>query len=103
MFLTISKFLESYREALASVLPPVKRMAISPTDFVLHRLSLILGNATLNNNDLSILLLIYSRFSFSITIKIKCCQTTIEEFSFLIENEWKGMICWWSRSIRSHY
>ena len=41
MFLTISKFLESYREALASVLPPVKRMAISPTDFVLHRLSLL--------------------------------------------------------------
>ena len=39
--MTISKFLESYREALASVLPPVKRMAISPTDFVLHRLSLI--------------------------------------------------------------
>ena len=40
MFLKISKFLESSREALSTTSSPVKRMSSSPTDLIVVRLSL---------------------------------------------------------------
>ena len=40
MFLKISKFLESSREALSTTSSPMKRMSSSPTDLIVARLSL---------------------------------------------------------------